>query len=101
VPTYNIAFDDHRPDTLELPAALLAAGVYTLEVENDGSVEISGNRDGLLYLAEVLVRCALGEFVAGHHVHLPLDSRTSGPNLDARPELTINVALEMPRTARG
>ena len=92
MPSYTISFDVGRADTLELPSVLLTEGTYRLNVEEDGSVELSGNRDGLLYLAEVLVRCALGEYVVGQHVHLPLDGSFSGPNLDASPELTIHAA---------
>lgn len=96
MPSYTISFDVRRPDTVDLPAALLSDGTYTLKVEEDGSVEIIGNRDGLLYLAEVLVRCALGKYTAGQHVHLPLDGSFSGPNLDASPELTIYSATSVP-----
>jgi hypothetical protein len=94
VPSYTITFDVRRPDTMDLPSSLLSNGVYKLAVAEDGSVEIAGNRDGLLYLAEVLVRCAIGEYTAGHHVHFPLDSSHSGPNLDASPELTIHAAVD-------
>lgn len=99
MPTHTISFDVRRADTMELPSALLADGSYRITVENDGSVEITGNRDGLLYLAEVLARCAIGEYARGHHVHLPLDSSVLGPNTDARPELTIYAASStMPRS---
>lgn len=97
MPSYTISFEVRRPDTVDLPTALLSQGAYQFTVDEDGSVEIAGNRDGLLFLSEVLVRCALGEYTAGQHVHLPLDSRDSGPNLDASPELTINAATAKPQ----
>lgn len=92
MPTYTVAFELRQADTLELPAHLLAGGRYRVKTEGDGSVEISGNRDGLLYLAEVLVRCAIGGFSPGFHVHVPLSGDERGPNLEARPELTIYCA---------
>ncbi len=54
-----------------------------------GGVNLFGNRDGLLYVANVLIRCALGGYTTGFHVHLPMDSSVSGPNIDASPEFTV------------
>jgi hypothetical protein len=92
MPTYSVSFDVSRADTLDLPVSLLDKGKYQVKADKDGSVEISGNRDGLLYLAEVLVRCAIGSYKPGFHLHLPLDSDVRGPNVDASPELTIHAA---------
>ena len=92
MPTYSISFEVARADTLDLPVRLLDTGKYQIKVEKEGGIEITGNRDGLLYLAEVLVRCAIGSYEPGFHLHLPLDSATQGPNVDASPELTINAA---------
>lgn len=89
MPTHSIDFEVRRPDTIDLPVHLLESGKYEVVVDKAGGVEISGNRNGLLYLAEVLVRCAIGSYDPGFHVHLPLSSRTLGPNIDARPELTL------------
>ncbi len=89
MPSYSITFDVRRPDTIEFPAHLLQSGRYELRVGEGGGVELTGNRDGLLYLAEVLVRFAIGGYVSDFHAHLPLNSDEGGPNVDSRPELTI------------
>lgn len=88
MPTYTVDFEVGEPETITLPTHL-QSGEYLVRVEHDGSVEISGDRDGLLYLAEVLVRCAIGGYLPEFHVHIPLSTAERGPNLDARPELTI------------
>lgn len=89
MPKYEIEFAVSAPDTLDYPHHLLRTGHYTIETDPHRGVSVVGTRDGLLYLAEVLVRCALSDFDPSFHVHLPLDSRDAGPNLDARPELTV------------
>jgi hypothetical protein len=89
MPEYRVAFDVRKANVIDLPAELLTHGHYRLECERDGSVNLFGNRDGLLYVANVLIRCALGRYDAGFHVHLPMDSSASGPNIDLKPELTI------------
>lgn len=95
MPEYVVSFTNPRRNSMDLPAALLVdGGRYVVSTESDGSVNILGNRNGLLYLAEVLVRCAIGGHGVGFHVHLPLDSSVDGPNVDARPELTIYGADE-------
>lgn len=86
---YRITFDKVRDDTVVLPAALLQEGKYLLTVSEHGDIVVQGNCDGLLFLAEVLARHALGGFTAGFHTHLPLDSSSKGPNTDGAPELTI------------
>jgi hypothetical protein len=92
MPDYRVAFDVRKQNAIDLPAELLTDGQYRVECENDGSVNVFGNKDGLLYLANVLIRCALGGYESGFHVHLPLDSSASGPNIDSSPELTIYAA---------
>jgi len=89
MPQYQLAFDVKKSNTIELPAELLALGHYRLECESDGSINLYGNRDGLLYVANVLIRCALGGYDPGFHVHLPTDSSADGPNIDLKPEFTI------------
>jgi hypothetical protein len=90
MPSYKIEFQVGRRDTIEFPAQLLESGNYEIKVGSaDGSVEIIGNRDGLLYLAQVLVRFAIGGYSPGFHAHLPLSSAALGPSLQAAPELTI------------
>jgi len=89
MPEYRVAFDVRKANAIDLPAELLTDGQYRVECESDGSVNVFGNKDGLLYLANVLVRCALSGYEPGFHVHLPMDSSVSGPNVDAKPELTI------------
>jgi hypothetical protein len=59
---------------------------------------VNGNRNGLLYIAEVLIRCAYGNYVEGFHVHLPLLSdRASGGSPDhPMDELVVLGASEQP-----
>jgi len=79
---------------MTLPYKLLAnGGRYAVQIR-DGDVYISGNTDGLLYLAEVLVRCATGGYVDSFHVHLPFDSAADPPTGEVRPELVIFAASE-------
>ena len=52
-----------------------------------------GNRNGLLYLANVLAMAALGGYKRGFHVHLPFDS-SSGPG-EAKSEIAIFAAAEV------
>ena len=89
MPSHSINFEVRRSDTIEFPSHLLTEGRYEFVVGEDGSIEIKGNRDGLLYLAEVLVRFALGGYEADFHAHMPMDSQVGGPNIDNLPELTI------------
>jgi|HubBroStandDraft_2_1064218.scaffolds.fasta_scaffold2433971_1 hypothetical protein len=89
MPEYRVAFEVEKANTIHLPAELLADGHYRVECESDGSVNVFGNKNGLLYIANVLIRCALGGYEPGFHVHLPLDSSVKGPNVNASPEFTI------------
>lgn len=89
---FVISFDSGSPDTIELPNHRYAAGKYRIDVDAAGGVDVFGDRDGLLYLAEVIVRCALGSHSAGFHVHLPKDGVASGPDTTGAPELTIYSA---------
>lgn len=89
MPEYQVAFEVRKPGWIDLPAELLTDGHYRVECERNGSVNVFGNKDGLLYLANVLIRCALGGYESGFHVHLPMDSSEGGPNIDCKPELTI------------
>ena len=92
MPEYSVSFELEKPNTLSFPEGLLDAGRYKVVMDERLGVTISGNRDGLLYLAEVLVRCAISGYDAGFHVHLSLDSSTEGPNIDCSPELTLYAA---------
>lgn len=94
MPSHQINFAVPRSDTIEFPSHLLAKGRYKLVVSADDSVEIEGNRDGLLYLAEVFARFALGGYQSGFHAHLPLDSEYGGPNVNNRPELTVTFVAD-------
>jgi hypothetical protein len=97
MPAYTVSFVTRRQDSMELPAHLIhSGGEYRVEPGPGGGIAILGNRDGLLYLAEVLIRAAIGEYDQEFHLHLPLDSRREGPNTDARPELTIYAAQKRP-----
>ena len=90
MPEYHIRFDSTH-DTIQFPTQLLKRGRYRIGVE-ENDVSIYANKDGLLYLAEVFVRCALGEHSKGFHLHLPMSSDEKGPNVNMRPELTLHVS---------
>ena len=81
MPEHIIRFDVKEPATIELPNRRFAGGHYRVQVDSDGGVDVFGDRDGLLYLAEVLARCALGGYKPGFHVHLPTRGVASGPDV--------------------
>ena len=57
------------------------------------AVSTSPAGNGLLYLANILVQCALAGFTPGWHIHLRLDSKdATGPNVTCAPELTVYAA---------
>lgn len=59
---------------MSLPYELLAAGgKYCVEVR-DGDVYVWGNKEGLLYLGDLIIRSAIGNLAEGVHTHIPLDS---------------------------
>ena len=92
--TYEIAIQAGSASSLTLPGHLLSGGgQYRLD-QTPAGITLTANRDGLLYLAEILVQLALAGLDKAYHVHLRLDSRLSGPNVDAEPELTIFAAQE-------
>jgi hypothetical protein len=91
MPEYRVAFEVGKANTIDLPADLPNDGRYRVDCGSDGAANAFGNENGLLYLADPLVRCALGGYQAGVHVHLPLDSSVGGPNVDLRPELTTHA----------
>jgi hypothetical protein len=95
MPEYRIAFEVKKADTMDLPAELLRRGRYVVTTKSNGDVLVRGSKDGLLYLAEVLARCALGGYREGFHVHVPLDSNETGPNTEMKPELTLYSAEEL------
>lgn len=76
-------------DALRLPNSRHAGGHYSIRGEGDGSVEIMGDRAGLLYLAEVIASCALADLSPGFHVHLPTEGVASEPDLSGGPEVTV------------
>lgn len=92
MPEHTISFEMKKADTIELPNRRYAGGQYRVEADAGGGVDIFGNREGLLYLAEVLVRCALGEHKPGFHVHLPRRGVAGGPDVSGDPELTVYSA---------
>jgi hypothetical protein len=72
MPGYTVSFEVRSPTEIELPQHLLSSGgKYGAEIR-DGDIYVHGNAQGLLYLAEVLIRCATGGFAETLHVHLPL-----------------------------
>lgn len=90
MPEYTVKFDSTDRNTMHLPFQLLTQGGRYLVEVRDGDIYVSGNTDGLLYLAEVLIQCATGDFVETFHVHLPLDSTAGPPNPDeVRSDLVI------------
>lgn len=87
---YTMKFDPPDRNTMHLPVQLLRDGGRYLVQVRDGDVYVSGNKNGLLYLAEVLVQAAVGEFSETFHVHLPLDSAAGPPSpVEARSELVV------------
>lgn len=91
MPQHRFSWVVKDPSEIDLPSHLLENGTYKIEVR-DGDVYVFGNRDGLLYLAEVIARCALGGYTEGFHVHLPFDS-DAGPG-EAEDEIAIFAASE-------
>lgn len=89
MPEYTVKFANPDRSTMILPTQLLRGGGRYMVGVHDGDVYISGNSDGLLYLAEALVQSAMGDFAETFHVHLPLDS--TGPQSlgEVRSELVI------------
>jgi hypothetical protein len=92
MPEYRVVFETPKPNSMLLPHELLSAGGrYRVDVLPDGSVDVQGNRDGLLYLANILVQCALAGYYPGWHAHFRLDSNDHTPP-SAAPELTLYAA---------
>jgi hypothetical protein len=92
MPKYCVTFEVTDPGRFDMPVGEFENGCYEVIVNPDGGVDVFGNRQGLLYLAEVLTRCAIGGFEPGVHVHLQTRGLANGPNLDGSPELTIFAA---------
>jgi hypothetical protein len=82
-------------DVLSLPNHRHTGGRYSVRADSDGSVEILGDRDGLLYLAEVIVSCALADLSPGFHVHLPIDGVANEPDTEAVAEVTVYSATTL------
>jgi hypothetical protein len=99
MPRHEIEFSVPGPSTLMPPSHLLRTGSYSVTMDQYRGVTITGTRDGLLYLAEVLVRCALSGYPPSFHTHLPLESTRGGPNVEADPELTIFAAQDQETNA--
>jgi hypothetical protein len=95
MPEHIVKFDmPSDATTMMLPQELLAeGGRYAVQIR-DGDVYVTGNTSGLLYLAEVLVRCAKGGYVDSFHVHLPFTSDAGPPTTAIRPEVVIFAASE-------
>lgn len=93
MPQQTVQFEIKNPRSLALPHELLdGGGRYKLEVR-DGDVNVWGNRNGLLYLGQVLIRCAIGGLVDTFHVHIPQDSSQSKAE-EAKDELLVFAADE-------
>lgn len=72
---HKITFSESESATMALPQELInRGGRYLVRIDGD-DVYVWGNREGLLFLGEALVRSALGKHPEGFHVHLPLDGR--------------------------
>ncbi|WP_337170438.1 hypothetical protein [Gemmatimonas aurantiaca] len=88
---HTFRFEVTDPDTIELPADLLReGGRYRVDL-HDGDVYISGNTNGLLYLAHVLVQCAKGGFSETFHVHIRQDSESRPPDGSGPPPAEVVV----------
>lgn len=83
---------DEGVGVVKLPSRRFSSGTYRIITDSAGGVDVFGNRDGLLYLAEVIVRCALGNHSDGFHVHLPNAGVSQQPDVSGEPELTIYSA---------
>lgn len=92
MPEHRIDFEVRDATTVELPNRRYAEGKYRFSVDEGGGVQVFGNRDGLLYLADVFARLALGQYPPGLHVHLPDAGVAHGPDLSGRPEITVYSA---------
>jgi hypothetical protein len=93
MPQHTVRFEMKNPRSLALPHQLLdEGGKYKVEVR-DGDVYVWGNRNGLLYLGEVLIRCAIGGLVDTFHVHIPQNSSQSTAE-EAQDELLVFAADE-------
>jgi hypothetical protein len=92
MPEYCVSFDQPKANTLVFPSDLQTTGWYNVDIDDSLGVTVTGNRDGLLYLAELLVRCAITGYDPGFHVHMALNSAKRGPNIDCSPELTLYAA---------
>lgn len=89
---FTIAFQDKGRNAIDFPTQKYQPGAYRIRPDAEGGVEVSGNKNGLLFLAEVLTRCALADLEPGFHVHLPLEGVMSGPDTSGGPELTLYSA---------
>ena len=93
MPQHTVQFEIKSPRSLTVPHELLEeGGKYKLEIR-DGDVYVWGNKNGLLYLGEVLIRCAIGGLIDTFHVHLPQDSSQSTAE-EAKDELLVFAADE-------
>lgn len=100
MPEYTVTFDVPDDRTMLMPGAELSGGHYELKADSDGNIDISGDRQGLLYLAEVIVRAAIGGYEPGFHVHLPARGVGTGPNVNGEPEVIVYSAdTDMSRSA--
>ncbi len=100
MPEYTINFETPDPRSMELPYELLRdGGQYYVEVLS-GDVYVSGNKEGLLYLAELIARCAIGGYEEYFHVHVSMNSTQSGRPSDTEgpiSELVIFAANSNPQ----
>jgi hypothetical protein len=97
--TISFRVDQRARDHLSLPLEEYASGEYAVNVDVDGNVVISGNSEGLRFLAHAIVACAVGDLSDGFHLHLPLRGAAGSPSTGQSPELTVLSAGAGPITA--
>ena len=75
---FEYEFESEAPVTLTIDYALDYDEVLKVDKLGEEAF-ISGNREGLLTLARLLVKLALGDYPAGYHVHLNEDFDADKP----------------------
>jgi len=87
-------------DEIRTPNAKYAQGQYQIRTDSEGSIQVFGDRQGLLYIAEVIATCAVGDLSSGFHVHIPCNGVAAGPTDMGEKELTVYSASTRPPTER-
>lgn len=96
MPDYCVTFQVKTEHEMQIPDHLLEEGGKYLLKQEGPDVYVWGNTLGLLYLAEILIRCAKGGYAQGFHVHLPADRRAPVDIAEQaqRAELVLFAATE-------